>query len=84
MTTPAGLRENDAAAYLGVSRMTLRRHGPAPVRLGRAVVWPRATLDAWLASRSATGNGADPDAATERAIDAIRKDRPPTPRRRQR
>lgn len=78
--TPAGPRENDAAAYLGVSRMTLRRHGPAPVKIGGCVVWPRATLDAWLASRSATGNGADPDAATKRAINVIRKNRPPSSR----
>jgi predicted DNA-binding transcriptional regulator AlpA len=82
--TPAGLRETDAAAYLGISRMSLRRHGPPPVRIGRAVVWPRATLDQWLASKSATAPAMDADQATERAIDAIRQNRTPSPRRRKR
>lgn len=80
--TPAGLRENEAAAYLGISRMTLRRHGPAPVRIGRAVVWPRAALDQWLATKQAGSQGADPDIATQRAVDAIRQGRAPSPRRR--
>jgi predicted DNA-binding transcriptional regulator AlpA len=80
MTPPAGLREKDAALYLGVSRMTLRRHGPPPVRIGRAIVYSRAALDDWLASRAEPVNGADPDAATQRAVHAIRQNRPPPPR----
>lgn len=80
MTAPAGLRETDAARYLGISRMTLRRHGPPPVRIGRTVVWPRAALDDWLASRTPASQRADPDAATERAVHAIRQGRSPAPR----
>lgn len=81
--TPAGMRINEAAAYLGISRNTLKRHGPKPVRLGpRTVVWTRASLDAWLASKSATTARADADAATEIAVHAIRQARNPKARRR--
>jgi predicted DNA-binding transcriptional regulator AlpA len=73
--TPTLLRERDAADYLGLSRMSLRRHGPPPIKIGRLARWPVAALDAWLASRINAAHRASADQATEQAIDAIRKAR---------
>lgn len=75
MMTPTLLRERDAAAYLGLSRMSLRRHGPKPIKIGRLARWPVAALDAWLASRISAAHRVSADQATERAVDAIRKAR---------
>jgi hypothetical protein len=56
-TPPAGLREPDAARYLGITQSYLRAArvgrcaGPAYVRIGRAIVYHRADLDAFLAAR---------------------------------
>lgn len=82
--TPGGMRAKAAAEYLGISRNSLLRHGPKPVRIGGCVVWTRASLDAYLASRSATVQRADADAATENAVNAIRKNRNPHARGRHR
>lgn len=82
MTPPAALRENDAATYLGLSRMSLRRHGPKPIKVGRCVVYPVTVLDAWLASRTHQMHRADADAATEKAVNDIRQARNPKARRR--
>lgn len=73
--TPLLLRERDAAEYLGLSRMSLRRHGPKPIKIGRLARWPVADLDAWLAARRKASHRATADAATEIAVDAIRKAR---------
>jgi hypothetical protein len=57
ITPPAGLREPDAARYLGLTPAFLRAArvgrcaGPAYVRVGRAVVYLRPDLDAFLQSR---------------------------------
>jgi hypothetical protein len=54
---PAALRESDAARYLSVTTSYLRAarvgrcDGPTYVRIGRAVTYLRADLDAWLAAR---------------------------------
>lgn len=47
------LREPDAASYIGISRAYLRQarmhgRGPSFVRIGRAVVYRRDDLDAFL------------------------------------
>lgn len=47
---PRGLRAEQAAAYVGVSPDTFRAEVkagrmPAPIRLGRRVVWDRCALD---------------------------------------
>ena len=53
---PAGLREDLAAAYVGIAPSTLRAlvaeaKAPAPVRpTSRTPIWRRADLDAWLAT----------------------------------
>lgn len=53
---PIALRERDAAAALGVSVKTLRNwrymspiKGPRPSHLGRAVVYPVAEIERYLA-----------------------------------
>lgn len=48
------MREEDAAAYLGIARNTLRfwrsqGRGPAYRKLGKTVVYARQDLDAWNA-----------------------------------
>jgi hypothetical protein len=56
-TPPAGLREPEAAQYLGLTPSFLRAarvgrcEGPPYVRVGRAVVYLRPDLDAFLQAR---------------------------------
>jgi excisionase family DNA binding protein len=68
-STPGGLpvslalRPDDAAAALGISRKflyLLTKKGEIPaVKLGRAVLYPRAGLERWLADRSGQNGGAE-------------------------
>ncbi len=56
---PMTMKTPEAAAYLAISQSTLckRRvygNGPKFVRLGRAVVYRKCDLDAWLDACSAT------------------------------
>ena len=56
MTPPDILPTPEAATYLRLSKPTLERlrltgEGPAYAKLGKAVRYRRADLDAWLASR---------------------------------
>lgn len=53
------LNTGGAAAYLGLSESTLEKarvygNGPRYVKLGRAVRYRAADLEAWLASRTVT------------------------------
>lgn len=53
------IRVRDAAAHLGLSKSTLdkMRHygtGPRYYKLGHAVIYKIADLDAWVAERAAT------------------------------
>jgi predicted DNA-binding transcriptional regulator AlpA len=82
MSDRAALRERDAATYLGLSRMSLRRHGPKPLKIGRCVLYPVTMLDAWLASHTQQMHRATADEATERAVNAIRQARDSKARRR--
>ena len=43
---PRGLSEKEAAAYLGISLATLRKHGPNPLKLGKPV-HDKKILDSW-------------------------------------
>lgn len=57
MTEPRILRTPEAARHLGLAPATLetwrvRGHGPPFVRLGRAVGYERAALDAWVDGRA--------------------------------
>jgi predicted DNA-binding transcriptional regulator AlpA len=79
---PAALRCADAAAYLGVSRGTLLRHGPAPVKIGGCKVWVRVSLDQWLDSKAAKNVATNADLAVTGAIHAIREARQADARRR--
>lgn len=45
---PRGLRIKDAAAYCGLKPGTFRKIGPAPIKIGRCLVWDRNALDHWL------------------------------------
>jgi hypothetical protein len=60
--TPAALRELDAAKYIGLTRSFLRAArvgrcvGPDYIRVGRAVLYHRADLDAFLAARRVGGD----------------------------
>ena len=59
--TPVALREPEAAQYLGLSQAFLRASrrgrgdGPPYIRVGRAVLYRRADLDAFLAARRVGG-----------------------------
>lgn len=61
---PAVLRHRDAARYLGISEVMLKRSrlqgwGPTPVMLGsRTVGYCRDDLDAWLRGRRRPVSGA--------------------------
>jgi predicted DNA-binding transcriptional regulator AlpA len=39
---------HEAAEYCGVSRNTLVRHGPSPIKIGDRNVYDRKGLDRWL------------------------------------
>lgn len=41
------MREEMAAAYLGISASMLRERGPASKHIGRCAVWDRRDLDRW-------------------------------------
>lgn len=54
--TSMRLRTRDAAAYLAISPRTLEKYrltgeGPPFLKIGRAVVYDSADLDAWLADK---------------------------------
>ena len=44
---PRLMREEMAAAYLGISASMLRERGPASKHIGRCAVWDRRELDRW-------------------------------------
>jgi hypothetical protein len=44
---PRLMSERLPAAYLSIGTTSLRADGPAPVRLGRRVLYDRKALDAW-------------------------------------
>jgi hypothetical protein len=56
---PRGLSLAQAAEYCGVSDATLRRHGPAPSKIGQRDVWDRQVLDRWLDGLASLPIGAD-------------------------
>jgi hypothetical protein len=43
-----GLSLEEAAEYCGVSKNTMTRHGPRPVKIGDRAVYDRRLLDDWL------------------------------------
>jgi hypothetical protein len=59
--SPAAFREGDAARYIGLTASFLRAarvgrcDGPPYLRAGRAIIYLRADLDAWLAARRVGG-----------------------------
>lgn len=63
--TPAVARQQDAAAYLGLTTLTLKNmrrlgEGPAYIRRGPVVLYRIVDLDTWLESQivdPATGKG---------------------------
>lgn len=44
---PRLMREEMAAAYVGISSSMLRERGPVPKHIGRRAVWDRNDLDRW-------------------------------------
>jgi excisionase family DNA binding protein len=69
------IRTKQAAEYMGLSESTLEKYrhfggGPAYSKLGRAVIYDTADIDAWLASRKRTetwGAANDNSQATSQA-----------------
>jgi hypothetical protein len=43
-----GLSLDEASEYCGVSRNTLMRHGPVPIKIGERTIYDRRALDRWL------------------------------------
>src|ERR1039457_4551333 len=52
---PRGLSRKQAADYLGVGVTLLSQIGPAPIRIGRRVVYDVLYLDAWLNEHKGRG-----------------------------
>jgi len=52
---PRCLSREQAARYLGIGRTLLSRIGPAPIRLGRRLVYDRVDLDRWLDETKSRG-----------------------------
>jgi hypothetical protein len=44
---PRLMKVHMAAAYVGLSKNSLLRHGPSPKRVAGNVVWDRGDLDRW-------------------------------------
>ena len=76
--TPRCLPTREAAAYCGVPRSTLEKHGPEPIKLGRHNVYETSSLDAWIdaqAGITARQDTQDDEAKALAAIDARKKAR---------
>ncbi len=72
-TPKRGLTINEAAHYCGVSRNTLRRYGPTPIRIGGRVLYDRHMLDRWFDQFAGIGpSSSGGNAELRRAIDARR------------
>ncbi len=56
---PRLMREELAAAYVGIGVTMLREHGPQPKRLGKRVLYDRHDLDRWADALG--GQPLDPD-----------------------
>ena len=55
---PLGFRRKSLASYLGISpagvdKLVSRGELPRPVKLGRTPIWPRATIDKFIAEKTA-------------------------------
>jgi hypothetical protein len=76
---PRGLSLAQAAEYCGVSDATLRRHGPAPSKIGTRDIWDKNVLDRWLDGLASPPPGAetnpisDPEIELLKAIDARKR-----------
>lgn len=68
---PRLMREDHAAAYVGISGSMLRDHGPAPKHIGRCAVWDRRDLDRW--ADALAGQPLDADQREAEADDIMRR-----------
>jgi hypothetical protein len=50
---PRVLSLDDAAIYCGISPSTLKRRGPAPIKIGHRRLYRVADLDGWIAGMGA-------------------------------
>jgi hypothetical protein len=64
-----GFSLEEAAEYCGVSKNTMTRHGPSPVKIGDRIIFDRRALDRWLdqlaGAESETTEAAPEDALME-------------------
>ena len=63
-----GLSLDEAAEYCGVSRNSLSRHGPAPVKIGDRTIYDRRALDRWLDQLAGLPENSMAEAAPEDAL----------------
>jgi hypothetical protein len=63
-----GLSLDEAAEYCGVSRNSLTRHGPAPVKIGERTIYDRRALDRWLDQLAGLPENSMAEAAPEDAL----------------
>lgn len=76
---PRLMREEMAAAYLGISSSMLRERGPASKHIGRCAVWDRRDLDRWadvLGTSSTDPQPLDPlqrEAEADSIADRVRR-----------
>jgi hypothetical protein len=66
-----GLSLEEASEYVGVSKNTMSRHGPAPIKIGDRVVYDRVALDRWLDELTGLKSPAEND-PEEQLLGAIR------------
>lgn len=68
---PRLMKEEMAAAYIGLSPSTLRVRGPAPKHVGRAAMWDIRDLDRWADAIS--GQPLDPEQREDEGDDIDRR-----------
>ena len=63
-----GLSLDEAAEYCGVSRNSLTRHGPAPIKIGDRTIYDRRGLDRWLDQLAGLPGNSAAEAVPEDAL----------------
>jgi hypothetical protein len=67
-----GLSLDEASEYCGVSRNTLTRHGPVPIKIGERTIYDRRALDRWLDQLAGlTASPVNSDAPEDALMEAI-------------
>jgi hypothetical protein len=72
-----GLSLDEAAEYCGVSKNTMTRHGPSPIKIGERTIYDRCALDRWLDELAGLAPAAGVGDPENQLLEAIRARKDP-------